>query len=62
MKRLLLTLLVMLGARDIRAAETVTNSMTPTMPDSIPSTWLTYHLAHPGPDKAIPADPNCAIH
>ena len=31
------------------------------MPENPPETWLTYHLAHPGPDKAIPADPNCAI-
>ncbi len=31
------------------------------MPENSPKTWLTYHLAHPGPDKAIPADPNCAI-
>ena len=36
-------------------------SFTPVLPNPIPSTWLTYHLAHPGPDKAIPADPNCAI-
>ncbi|MCP4785326.1 MAG: hypothetical protein GY903_04845 [Fuerstiella sp.] len=34
---------------------------TPQMPDPVPETWLTYHLAHPGPDRAIPADPNCAI-
>lgn len=33
----------------------------PVMPENPPETWLTYHLAHPGPDKAIPADPNCAI-
>jgi len=33
----------------------------PAMSKEPPSTWLTYHLAHPGPDKAIPADPNCAI-
>ena len=31
------------------------------MPKNPPETWLTYHQAHPGPDKAIPADPNCAI-
>jgi len=36
--------------------------MKPTMPKPVPETWLTYHLAHPGPDKAIPADPNCAIY
>ena len=35
---------------------------TPVMPKSLPSSWLTYHLAHPGPDNARPADPNCAIH
>jgi sucrose-6-phosphate hydrolase SacC (GH32 family) len=34
---------------------------TPQMPDPVPATWLTYHLAHPGPDRAIPGDPNCAI-
>jgi|TARA_B110000908_G_C10264841_1_gene462717 beta-fructofuranosidase len=34
----------------------------PVMPKNPPETWLTYHLAHPGPDKAIPADPNCAIY
>ncbi|MCP4644016.1 MAG: hypothetical protein GY851_26475 [bacterium] len=35
---------------------------TPAMPEDVPDTWLTYHQAHPGPDTAIPADPNCAIH
>lgn len=35
---------------------------TPVMPKSLPSSWLTYHLAHPGLDKARPADPNCAIY
>ncbi len=35
---------------------------TPALPSPIPETWLTYHLAHPGPDKAIPGDPNCAIY
>ena len=34
---------------------------TPAMPKDPPKTWLTYHLTHPGPDRAIPADPNCAI-
>ena len=38
-----------------------TNQDMPVMPEIPPQTWLTYHLAHPGPDKAIPADPNCAI-
>ncbi len=31
------------------------------MPLSPPKTWLTYHLAHPGPSGAIPADPNTAF-
>lgn len=35
---------------------------TPRMPEDPPDTWLTYHLAHPGPGGAIPADPNCAIY
>ncbi len=35
---------------------------TPKFPDTPPETWLTYHLAHPGPGGAIPADPNCAIY
>jgi sucrose-6-phosphate hydrolase SacC (GH32 family) len=34
---------------------------TPAMPADPPDTWLTYHLAHPGPGEATPADPNCAI-
>jgi beta-fructofuranosidase len=34
---------------------------TPVMPENPPDTWLTYHLAHPGPGGAVPADPNCAI-
>ena len=63
MKRLIiLALTAMVAACDVHAADTDKNSMTPTLPASIPSTWLTYHLAHPGPDKAIPADPNCAIY
>ena len=35
---------------------------TPRMPEEPPDTWLTYHLAHPGPGGAIPGDPNCAIY
>jgi len=34
---------------------------TPTMPTNPPKTWLTYHLAHPGPGKAVPGDPNPAF-
>ena len=29
------------------------------MPQNPPTTWLTYHLAHPGPGTAYPGDPNC---
>ncbi|MDP6636920.1 MAG: GH32 C-terminal domain-containing protein [Phycisphaerae bacterium] len=36
--------------------------ITPMRPENPPSTWLTYHLAHTGPDRAIPGDPNCAIY
>jgi beta-fructofuranosidase len=32
------------------------------MPAQLPSTWLTFHLAHPGPGKAFPGDPNCAFY
>ncbi len=34
---------------------------TPAMPANPPATWLTYHLAHPGPGAAYPGDPNCAF-
>jgi beta-fructofuranosidase len=34
---------------------------TPEMPDDVPETWLTYHLAHPGPGVGMPGDPNCAF-
>ena len=34
---------------------------TPAMPENPPETWLTYHLAHPGPGNAFPGDPNPAF-
>ena len=34
---------------------------TPAMPKNPPKTWLTYHLAHPGPGIASPGDPNPAF-
>ncbi len=34
---------------------------TPAMPDDVPSNWLTYHLAHPGPGVGMPGDPNPAF-
>lgn len=35
---------------------------TPTMPEDVPENWLTYHLAHTGPDAAEPGDPNPAFY
>jgi len=34
---------------------------TPAWPEDPPANWLTCHLAHPGPGKARPGDPNCAF-
>ncbi len=34
---------------------------TPEMPKEISNSWLSYHLAHPGPGEAMPGDPNCAF-
>ncbi len=34
---------------------------TPVMPENPPDSWLTYHLAHPGPGTAMPGDPNPAF-
>lgn len=31
------------------------------MPEKVPESWLTYHLAHPGPGGTYPADPDCAL-
>jgi len=35
---------------------------TPALPNPIPATWLTFHLAHPGPGTGMPGDPNCAFY
>ena len=35
--------------------------VTPALPEDPPTTWLTYHLAHPGPGTAVPGDPNPAF-
>jgi beta-fructofuranosidase len=35
--------------------------VTPAMPKNPPESWLTYHLAHPGPGHAVPGDPNPAF-
>jgi len=34
---------------------------TPDWPKDPPPSWLTFHLAHPGPGAAMPGDPNCAF-
>jgi len=34
---------------------------TPSWPENPPESWLTYHLAHPGPGAATPGDPNPAF-
>lgn len=61
MKRVLFTSLLVLFCV-VGSAAAPFQVDTPPMPDPIPDTWLTYHLAHPGPDEADPADPNCAIY
>ena len=43
------------------AQETKVKMETPAMPENPPKTWLTYHLAHPGPGTAVPGDPNPAF-
>ena len=35
---------------------------TPQWPENPPENWMTYHLAHPGPGNAWPADPNTAFY
>jgi len=35
---------------------------TPRWPKKPPDDWLTYHLAHPGPERAEPGDPNPAYY
>jgi len=35
---------------------------TPQWPKDPPDDWLTYHLAHPGPERAEPGDPNPAYY
>jgi beta-fructofuranosidase len=42
------------------AAEPAAPPQVPSLPAEIPATWLTYHLAHPGPGGAYPGDPNPA--
>jgi beta-fructofuranosidase len=56
MKKILLSLLLGLLVPSLNAS-----IETPAMPENPPKTWLTYHLAHPGPGTAVPGDPNPAF-
>jgi beta-fructofuranosidase len=44
-----------------RAAEPAPAAEVPALPARVPATWLTFHLAHPGPGTAMPGDPNSAF-
>ena len=44
-----------------RTAEPEAKPQVPALPAQTPATWLTYHLAHPGPGGAMPGDPNPAF-
>ncbi|MFM8733672.1 MAG: GH32 C-terminal domain-containing protein, partial [Pirellulales bacterium] len=52
---------VLIAATQKIAGAALAQFETPAMPSNPPKTWLTYHLAHPGPGGAIPADPNPAF-
>ena len=54
---LLLSLITSVCSAQIKKAA----SESPAMPENPPATWLTYHLAHPGPGNATPGDPNPAF-
>src|SRR5210317_915133 len=55
--RTLLLLTLLTSVCSAQEAQTVIE--TPAMPKNPPKTWLTYHLAHPGPEFAL--DPNPAF-
>ena len=57
--KILTTLLLTLLTSVCSAQEPQTVIETPAMPENPPETWLTYHLAHPGPELAL--DPNPAF-
>jgi sucrose-6-phosphate hydrolase SacC (GH32 family) len=60
-KKMLTTLVLTLLTSVCIAEEPKTIIETPLIPKSLPKTWLTYHLAHPGPGNAFPGDPNPAF-
>jgi len=43
-------------------AGAVCTAETPQWPKNPPKEWMTYHLAHPGPGRAWPGDPNPAFY
>jgi len=57
--RILLALSLLTSVCSAEEPKTVIE--TPVIPKSLPKTWLTYHLAHPGPGNAFPGDPNPAF-
>jgi sucrose-6-phosphate hydrolase SacC (GH32 family) len=61
MKKYISALIITLIASVCHAQTSNTNKEMPVFPETPPETWLTYHLAHPGPGKPVPWDPNCAI-
>ena len=54
---LIVTLITSVCSAQVRKATVET----PAVPEKSPASWLTYHLAHPGPGKAVPGDPNTAF-
>ena len=56
-----LTVLVLAGLAPAPPPPPEPGPETPAWPDKPPADWLTFHLAHPGPGNAVPADPNCAF-
>ena len=57
-KTLLITALI---TSALSAQVSKADDVTPAMPKNPPESWLTYHLAHPGPGHAVPGDPNPAF-
>jgi sucrose-6-phosphate hydrolase SacC (GH32 family) len=60
-EKYLTTLILTVFTSVCTAQESKVAIETPAMPENPPETWLTYHLAHPGPGNATPGDPNPAF-
>ncbi|MDC0363285.1 glycoside hydrolase family 32 protein [Opitutales bacterium] len=61
MKTTITTLMITMMASVCSAQGLKAELETPAMPENPSETWLTYHLAHPGPGNATPGDPNPAF-